>query len=193
MESKGERTRKEILNVAKKLFSERGYKDVSMQDICNGTGLSKGGLYRHFGNKAEILFELLKKEKRVEQDISEGVSAVQALDNLLCIYREDMERCKDSLAYALFECVASCEQPFVDSRNTAEMEHWHKLVEYGVQTGEFNNINPDVVMDSFLYSYRGVMMWGRVLPFDSKTYEHVTEAVKVMLVKDYKTVWEEKG
>ena len=49
METKGERTRREILGVAKTLFSERGYKDVSMQDICNGTGLSKGGLYRHFG------------------------------------------------------------------------------------------------------------------------------------------------
>ena len=81
METKGERTRKEILDVAKKLFSERGYKDVSMQDICNVTGLSKGGLYRHFGSKAEILLELVKKEKRVEQDIRDGVSAVQVLEN----------------------------------------------------------------------------------------------------------------
>ncbi len=188
MESKGERTRKEILSVAYTLFSERGYKDVSMQDICNATGLSKGGLYRHFGNKAEILFELLKKEKRVEQDISEGISAVQALDNLLSIYRADMEKCRESLAYALFECVASNEQPFIDSRNTAEMEHWHSLVEYGIKTGEFRCVNPDVVMDTFLYSYRGVMMWGRVLPFDGETFEHLTEAVKMMLVKDYKSV-----
>lgn len=186
MESKGERTRKEILNVACTLFSQKGYKDVSMQDICNETGLSKGGLYRHFRNKADILFELLKKEKRVEQDINEGFSAVQALENLLSIYRDDMKKCKESLAYALFECAASSEKPFIDSTNSAEKEHWHKLVEYGVKTGEFNEVNPDIVMDTFLYSYRGVMMWGRVLPFEQETFDHLIQAVKLMLVKNYR-------
>ena len=111
METKGERTRKEILSAAKMLFSERGYKDVSMQDICNVTGLSKGGLYRHFGSKAEILLELVKKEKRVEQDIRDGVSAVQVLENLLEIYRNDMIKCKESLAYALFEYASGCTEP----------------------------------------------------------------------------------
>lgn len=186
METKGERTRKEILSVAKNLFTERGYKDVSMQDICNGTGLSKGGLYRHFENKAEILFELLKKEKRVEQDISEGICAVQALENLLEVYRRDMKNCRESLAYALFEYASGCTEPVIDSKNTVEKEVWHKLVEYGVSNGEFNDVNPDVVMDTFLYSYRGVMMWGRVLPFADETIDHLIDAVKVMLVKDYK-------
>ena len=186
METKGERTRKEILSVAKKLFTERGYKDVSMQDICNVTGLSKGGLYRHFGSKAEILLELVKKEKRVEQDIRDGVSAVQVLENLLEIYRNDMIKCKESLAYALFEYASGCTEPVIDSKNTVEKEVWHKLVEYGVSTGEFNDVNPDVVMDTFLYSYRGVMMWGRVLPFADETIDHLIDAVKVMLVKDYK-------
>lgn len=185
METKGERTRKEILNVAKNLFTERGYKDVSMQDICTETGLSKGGLYRHFGSKAEILLELVKKEKRVEQDIRDGVSAVQVLENLLEIYRNDMIKCKESLAYALFEYASGCAEPVIDSKNTAEKEHWKKLVEYGVRTGEFNNVNPDVVMDTFLYSYRGVMMWGRVLPFAEETINHLIEAVKVMLIKGY--------
>ncbi len=186
METKGERTRKDILYVAETLFSERGYKDVSMQDICNKTGLSKGGLYRHFENKAEILLELIKKEKRVEQDIREGASAVQVLENLLEVYRNDMRNCKESLAYALFEYASGCEEPVLDSKNTVEKELWHSLVEYGLKTGEFNDVNPDVVMDTFLYSYRGVMMWGRVLPFENETIDHLTEAVKIMLVKSYK-------
>lgn len=186
MKTKGERTRNDILCIAKALFSERGYKDVSMQDICKGTGLSKGGLYRHFGNKAEILFELVKKEKRVEQEIAEGVSAVRVLENLLQVYRADMKHCKESLAYALFEYASGCEEPFIDSRNTEEKALWHDLVAYGVKTGEFNDVDPDVVMDTFLYAYRGVMMWGRVLPFADETINHLIEAVKVMLVKENK-------
>ena len=191
MESKGERTRNEILKVARELFSKRGYKDVSMQDICNETGLSKGGVYRYFSNKGEILFELIKKEKRVEQDIKEGISAVQILENMLMVYREDMEKYSESLAYALFEYAASTKDSVIDSRNIAEKDHWHKLVDYGVRTGEFHDVNPDVVMDTFLYAYRGVMMWGRALTFESATFDHILEAVKLMLIKDYKENGEE--
>ena len=121
-----------------------------------------------------------------EQDIAEGVCAVQVLENLLQVYREDMKHCKESLAYALFEYASSCETLFIDSKNTAEKALWRDLVAYGVKTGEFNDVNPDVVMDTFLYSYRGVMMWGRVLSFEDETINHLIDAVKVMLVKDYK-------
>ena len=60
---------------AEKLFAENGYKNVSMQDICDSSGMSKGGLYRHFSSKSELLLSLLQKEKRVFQDIQEYFSA----------------------------------------------------------------------------------------------------------------------
>lgn len=186
MSSKGERTRQKICQTAVQLFSEKGYKDVSMQDICNVTGLSKGGLYRHFSNKGELLLELIKKEKRVLQDIENGVSAAEALENLLFVYREDMRNYKDSLAYALFEYITTDGQGMLDSKNTADKEYWHRLVAYGVQTGEFNDIEPDVVMDVFLYAYRGIMMWGRALPFEEETLDHITDAVRCLLIKNYR-------
>ncbi len=185
MDSKGERTKKEICRAAALLFSEHGYKDVSMQDICNATGLSKGGLYRHFNNKAEILLELIKKEKKIEQQIKEGRSAVEILDHLIAPYYQDMLACKHSLAYALFEYAVSEEGDILDSSNSGEKEFWHKLVAYGVKTGEFNDINPDIVMDTFLYAYRGIMMWGRALPFNTATLGHILEAVRFLLIKDY--------
>ena len=30
---------------------------------------------------------------------------------------------------------------------------------------------------------RGVMMWGRILPFEEKTFENVIESVRYMLIK----------
>ena len=43
---KGDQTRQLICMEAFKLFTEKGYKDVTMKDICEKTGLSRGGLYR---------------------------------------------------------------------------------------------------------------------------------------------------
>jgi len=184
MGKKGENTKQLICDAAEKLFSKNGYTAVSMQMICDATGLSKGGLYRHFGNKADVLLELIKKEKRVISDIKAGKSAVETLENLLQLYRDDMSNCKNSLAFALYEYAATEHQQLLDSGNTADKDMWCKLVEYGVQRGEFNDVDPEIVMDVFLYAYRGVELWGRVLPFDEKTFDHITEAVRLLLMKD---------
>ena len=97
MGQKGSSTKQKICEVAEKLFAENGYKNVSMQDICDSSGMSKGGIYRHFSSKSELLLSLLQKEKRVFQDIQEGKSAIETLENLLNIYFEDMKNCKKSL------------------------------------------------------------------------------------------------
>lgn len=188
MGKKGDDTKKMICSAAEKLFSEKGYIAVSMQMICDETGLSKGGLYRHFSNKAELLLELVKKEKRVFNDMEAGKSATEILENLLKLYREDMENCKSSLAFALYEYAATENQTLLDSKNTADKEMWYRLVGYGVQRGEFHEVDPELVMDIFLYAYRGVELWGRVLSFDSKTFDHITEAVRMLLIKDRGTI-----
>ena len=55
--NKGELTRKRIIEEAAPLFNQRGYEGCSIQDIMDATGLEKGGIYRHFGNKEELAAE----------------------------------------------------------------------------------------------------------------------------------------
>ena len=55
MGTKGDKTKKNICEEAYILFSKRGYKDVTMKDICDKTGLSRGGLYRHYESTEQIV------------------------------------------------------------------------------------------------------------------------------------------
>jgi AcrR family transcriptional regulator len=48
-------TRTNILKTALLLFLEKGYKDVSYQDLMKKTGLSKGAMYHYFASKEELL------------------------------------------------------------------------------------------------------------------------------------------
>ncbi|MDR2343695.1 MAG: TetR/AcrR family transcriptional regulator [Spirochaetaceae bacterium] len=48
-------TRQEILSAAKKLFAERGYNAVSVQDIAGALGISKGNLTYYFKKKEHII------------------------------------------------------------------------------------------------------------------------------------------
>jgi AcrR family transcriptional regulator len=47
--------REELLSVATRLFRERGYHAVSMEDIGASAGIAGPSIYRHFAGKAEIL------------------------------------------------------------------------------------------------------------------------------------------
>jgi AcrR family transcriptional regulator len=51
---KGAETREAIVENALQLFSVKGYHNTSVNDILAATGLTKGGLYGHFGSKEEI-------------------------------------------------------------------------------------------------------------------------------------------
>jgi AcrR family transcriptional regulator len=52
-------TKEEIVNVARKLFSEYTYLGVSMSDIAQKINITKGALYYHFTSKNEIYKKVL--------------------------------------------------------------------------------------------------------------------------------------
>ncbi len=65
--SKGERTRKAILEAAYDLFLEQGYAATSMRQIAERSGLALGGIYNHFTGKEAIFSELIIERHPFQQ------------------------------------------------------------------------------------------------------------------------------
>lgn len=63
MSSKGEAARVRILQCAQSLFSQKGYCAVTMQDICEASGFSRGGLYRHYASTEDIFVDIIRREQ----------------------------------------------------------------------------------------------------------------------------------
>jgi TetR/AcrR family transcriptional regulator, transcriptional repressor for nem operon len=55
--SKGEQTRRDIVEKAAPLFNQKGFEGTSLADLMQATGLQKGGIYRHFSGKRELAAE----------------------------------------------------------------------------------------------------------------------------------------
>jgi AcrR family transcriptional regulator len=64
--AQGEATRRQLVEVATRLFTEQGYEDTSTQQVLREAGVSRGSLYHHFDGK-ERLFEA------VVEHVEEGV------------------------------------------------------------------------------------------------------------------------
>ncbi|WJM79720.1 TetR/AcrR family transcriptional regulator [Pectobacterium brasiliense] len=56
-----EETRATLLATARKVFSERGYADTSMDDLTAQASLTRGALYHHFGDKKGLLAAVVKQ------------------------------------------------------------------------------------------------------------------------------------
>src|SRR5262245_4004387 len=52
--TKGERTRERIISTVAPVFNQRGYAGTSLEDVMTVSGLTKGGVYRHFESKDEL-------------------------------------------------------------------------------------------------------------------------------------------
>jgi len=53
-QAQSERNRKQILEVAGRLFRERGFDGVGVDDLMKASGFTHGGFYNHFASKAEL-------------------------------------------------------------------------------------------------------------------------------------------
>jgi len=55
-----EATKNNIIIASANLFNTQGYKATSISDITKATGLTKGAIYRHFDNKADLEQQALR-------------------------------------------------------------------------------------------------------------------------------------
>lgn len=60
--SRGEQTRKAILDAAERLFLNSGYNGTSMRQIAHGAGIAVGGIYNHYDSK-EAIFKALVEDR----------------------------------------------------------------------------------------------------------------------------------
>src|SRR5215510_7683998 len=59
--SKGEQTRRALLQAASRLFAENGYHNTSVPDIVRAAGVGHGTFYEYFGSRRAILVELTRQ------------------------------------------------------------------------------------------------------------------------------------
>lgn len=70
--------REQILEVASRLFLQRGFSRTTVEDIAQLLGRAKGGLYYYFKNKLEILEELLRREVELfKKEVEEAAGDVR--------------------------------------------------------------------------------------------------------------------
>jgi AcrR family transcriptional regulator len=94
--TKGERTRNAILETAARLATEEGLEPLSIGRLAEATGMSKSGLFAHFGSKEELQVATVEHAASLfveeviapARDAPKGLARVWALCDHMVAYSE---------------------------------------------------------------------------------------------------------
>src|SRR5258707_13492196 len=53
--------RQTVINVASRLFRERGFDGIGLKDLMKGAGLTQGAFYKQFGSKEDLAVEASRR------------------------------------------------------------------------------------------------------------------------------------
>ena len=67
-------TRSEILHSAKALFLDKGYENVSLEEIAAAAGVTRGAVHWHFKNKQGLMFAIRDEAQQPFQELAERMS-----------------------------------------------------------------------------------------------------------------------
>lgn len=191
---KGDNTKRLICEEAYKLFAEKGYKDVTMKDICERTGLSRGGLYRHYESTEQIFLEIVdglnnRQKNEFSAKIQQCMPAVEILDAILSRYKDEMIDDKNSLSIAIYEFYSNSNisktENSVMKQYEASKTMWVELINYGIEKKEFKSVDPEAVYDMIVFSYQGVRMYSKLMKIDAVVPKRmISEVKKILLPED---------
>ena len=191
MGKKGENTKKFIREKAACLFAQKGFKNVTMKDICSVTGMSRGGLYRHYGSTGQIFSEIVdtfmsRQDNELSEKMSAGLPAPQILDEILERYRREMADGAASLSVAIYEFYSENfsegHENFLLKQYQYSVDMWNAFLSYGIERKEFREVDCREVIDMILFSYQGVRMYSTILPLDEQIPLRIINHIKKTLL-----------
>lgn len=192
MNKRGQETRKQIKKCAYSLFAEKGFKEVTMQDICEAAHLSRGGLYCHYESTRQIFQEMIddmtgRQEDMIDLKMKQNQPAITILDDILEKYENEMVDSQSSLSVAIYEYFSlpdiACQKNTLYEQYLISANTWKKLMQYGMDRQEFYEVDMDAVFHLIVFSYQGVRMYGKLMPIDREIPSGIIKEIRKILVR----------
>lgn len=174
MSDKAAKKKQFILDTAKTVFAEKGFKNVTMKDIVEACDISRGGLYIYFDSTDSIFEELMASESEswkafLENCIAKNLSSGDKLVWFLSEQKKSMLNQGDNLTVALYEYLFvkhAGAMAISDSANyvSTATNMLAGIIEAGMESGEFYADDAYAAARNIMYVIEGLKVssvaWG---------------------------------
>lgn len=169
-----------IVESAREVFFRCGYKGVTMKDIVEECGISRGGLYLYFSNTKELFEAVLEQEEQTLSVVLESSAAKEASPGeILLMYLEEQKKeilkKKGNLTVAtyeyLFENKLSNADTPIKKRFDENIKALEKLIENGVAEEWMICESPADAARNIVYAIEGMKVAAQTMEVTAKTLD----------------------
>jgi AcrR family transcriptional regulator len=185
-----EERKHQILNAAEEVFSQKGFGEARMDDIAEGTGLSKGTLYLYFKSKDELIIAILdrifqREFKQLESLDWATMSAAEGLEKFTDLTIKDITSILRLMPLAYEFMSMAFRNKYVQQAFRNYLNRYlgilTPMIQRGIDSGEFRALDAGEVSIAI-----GSVMEGTLLlwVYDHSLVEperHIRSGMKVLL------------
>ncbi|WP_342514906.1 TetR/AcrR family transcriptional regulator [Sporosarcina sp. FSL K6-1522] len=165
---RGEETKKKILKVALKLFSDKGFNNVTVDEIVKKSGTSKGSFYQHFRTKSDIFLVRFTEVDDYYLEVFQSFPKdMDPLEKLSIFSRKMMRFLDEEMGKGLMKVIYSAalesnEHTYFLNSNRSLFKITRSLVEEAMNKGAIDReYSVDEVITIITQSYMGTIYhWG---------------------------------
>lgn len=184
-----ELVREQLIDIAAKMFDEKGYAQTGMGDIAQALGLGRSAVYHYFRNKEEILAALVEAEaltpSHLLQELSEDVT-LTASERLRRAVTDGIVRRLSSGSRFLFFTRLEAQIPehmgglYNQSRRQI-YDFYVQCIRDGVASGEFRDIDPKIAAFAVIGMANWTSRW--YSPAGPKSPREIAEVIADMAMQ----------
>lgn len=170
--TKGQQTRRKIVEAAAPIFNKKGYEGSSLRDLMQATGLRKGGIYRHFSSKEELAAEAFDYAwdtawKSRLGHVDEKVHGIEQLKQLIANFIEHRSPVGGGCPILNTAVDADDGNPVLRARVAKALRSWlarlENITQQARRRGETRpGVDPKAVATLIVSSLEGALMISRV-------------------------------
>ena len=168
-----------IIDVAAKVFSEMGYKNVTMKDVVDACDISRGGLYLYYESTSELFIDVMKSQAAAGEDFTSLISDDATAADILLLFlqeeKKDLFKKKGNLNRAYFEFYFDARPSKADNVYKKKFDNnvkmIGKLIEIGVESGEFVCDDPLTAAFNIVYLIEGLKVTSVTLGVSPDSYD----------------------
>ena len=161
MSEKTDSKKEQIRRAARRVFAEKGFKNVTMKDIVDACGISRGGLYLYYSSTEEILLDVLRRDTSSGGIFEEAFGRKKSAGEILRLFLEEQKKellsPSGNLAAATYEygffrhSSQEMRSTFTDAVQAVEY-----LIHIGRRRHEFSCPDPHAMAVNIMFAIEGM-------------------------------------
>ena len=180
----------QILETAREVFCKKGFINVTMTDLIEASGMSRGGFYFYYQSVGEVFRNVVDRRKSskfaaVLQSIESNPPFEELIDHYLALQKKRLLNLETSLIRALYEYLFTNQSPrdvaFRKGQKNNILETVNSILELGVRQNILNPAKTDLLAEHFMYTIEGLNVMALFQGLDSDTVDRQFSLLKQLL------------